>query len=209
MNCPACGSSLREEARMCLECGEVVRARLSASARLVPAAVAGVPGWIALDGAEPEPIQIGAGRVPRFFAYALDSIILGILVVPLYLAISGQSLDIRLSQNGTYSVDWLAWAVVWAIQAVYWVVLTASSLQGTLGKKMAGLRVVSGTSFDRITLPQSITRFAVQLVFLGVALPLACLVVPLAPIPIAIALVIIVGGGSSPWDAVAGTRVIE
>ncbi len=209
MTCPACGSNLRDEARICLECGEVVRARIAASARLVPDAVAGVPSWIAFNGSEAAPTQIGAGRAPRFFAYALDSIILGLVVVPLYLAISGQSLDVTFRQNGTYTVDWLAWAVVWAIQAVYWTILTASSMQGTLGKKMAGLRVVSGTSFDRITLPQSIIRFAVQLVFLGVALPLAALVVPFAPIPIAIALVIIVGGGSSPWDAVAGTRVIE
>ncbi len=209
MACPNCGSNLREGARVCLECGEVVRAKVEPSARLAPESVAGVPGWIAFEGRAPAEIQIGAGRVPRFFAYLLDSIILGLVVIPVYLAISGQSLDLVMKPDGTFEISWPAWIAVWAIQAAYWVVLTSSKLQGTLGKKMVGLRVVAGDSFDPIPLPQSVVRFAVQLVFLGVALPLTLLVVPFAFIAVPIALAIIVGGGSSPWDSVAGTRVIE
>lgn len=209
MTCPNCGSKLRDEARVCLECGEVVRAKVAASARLAPESVAGVPGWMAFEGRKPAEVQIGAGRVPRFFAYALDSVILGMVIIPVYLALSGQTLELILRPDGTFDLNWPAWAAVWAIQAAYWVVLTSSKLQGTLGKKMVGLRVVSGDSFDPVGLPQSIIRFGVQLLFLGIALPLTVLVVPFAIVAVPIALVIIVGGGSSPWDSVAGTRVIE
>src|SRR5690606_17055039 len=98
----------------------------------------------AFEDRTPTQIQIGAGRLSRFFAYALDSIFLGLLVVPVYLAISGQSLDLVLNPDGTLTISWPAWIAVWAIQAAYWVVLTSSNLQGTPGKKMVGLRVVSG-----------------------------------------------------------------
>jgi len=67
MNCPACGSNLRDEARACLACGELIRRNVTPTDRLEAAPV-GVPTWFAFEGRNPEETLYGAGRLARILA---------------------------------------------------------------------------------------------------------------------------------------------
>lgn len=221
MTCPSCGSNLRDGARMCLECGEVIRAKVASGERLVAAPVAGVPSWMALDGQAAQGVDMAAGRAPRFFAFALDAMIVGMVLVPLYLMFSGQFITTSGSENGKIEVDIPAWIGVWVIQAMYAIVLPTTKMQATPGKKLVGLRIVDGSG-QPPNIAQSAIRAVTQALFFG-GIPLLALgmllgagVFPhlliylvLLPITVPIALIVLVGGGSSPWDAVAGTRVLE
>lgn len=221
MTCPNCGSNVRDGARMCLECGEVLRARVATGDRLVAAPVAGVPSWIAFDGETARSVDMPAGRAPRFFAYGLDCIIVGMVLVPLYLMLSREFITTSGTGDGRIDVDIPAWIGIWVVQALYAIVFPATSLQATPGKKLVGLRIVNAYG-DRPAIGQTAVRAVVQALFFG-GIPLLALgmllgagVFPhllvlalLLPITIPIALIVIVGGGSSPWDAVAGTRVLE
>lgn len=222
MTCPNCGSNMRDGARICLECGEVVRAKVAPGSAVVADRIAGVPSWIALETEKARSIDMGAGRAPRFFAYALDCIILGMVIVPAYLFLTGGSLDATVSRDGSVDLNVRAWIGAWIIQALYAIVLPASELQATPGKKMVGLRIVNASTGQRANIGQTTIRAVAQALFLG-GLPLVAFgmiagsaVFPqlailslLLPITIPAALIILVGGGSSPWDAVAGTRVLE
>jgi len=206
---------------MCLECGEVIRARVASGERLVAAPIAGVPSWMALEGQVATGVDMPAGRAPRFFAYALDCIIVGMVLVPLYLMFSGELIATSGSENGKIDVDIPAWIGVWVIQALYAIVFPASKLGATPGKKLVGLRIVDASG-ERPNIGQSAVRAVAQALFFG-GIPLLALgmllgagILPhllvlaiLFPITMPIALFILVGGGSSPWDAVAGTRVLE
>lgn len=221
MTCPCCGSNFRDDARMCLECGEVIRARVASGERLVAAPVAGVPSWMALEAQAATGIDMPAGRAPRFFAYALDCIIVGMVLVPIYLMFSGEGIATPGTNGGTFDVDIPAWIGVWVIQALYAIVFPASKLQGTPGKKLVGLRIVDARG-EPPNIGQSAVRAIAQALFFGGipllafgmllgagAFPHLLVLAILLPITIPIALFILVGGGSSPWDAVAGTRVLE
>jgi uncharacterized RDD family membrane protein YckC len=206
--CPSCGSNMRDDARVCLGCGEIVRPKLQGERPLVAERVAGVPGWIALDGAVPKPVALGAGRLPRLLAYLVDSAVVGVGTVPLYLALSGTSPGSLFPESGFATIHWWAWAAIWAMQALYFVLFPASRFQATPGKMLFGMCIRS-TDGDQVNIVQALVRFAVQALFIGVLMPLAATVALFGPIAVGIALVILVGGGSSPWDAVAGTKVVE
>ena len=221
MDCPGCGAKVREEARACLECGEIVRAKVAPGAAMAVERVAGVPFWLAFDGERDESAPLPAGRVPRFFAYALDALLLSLVLIPGYLLATGQSVSADFTRGGDVELNLAAWVGAWLLHAAYFIVLPATALQGTVGKKLVGLKVVA-TSGERATLVQTALRAVAQAGFFGgmwiavLAMFLAsgtsmlmALIALLAPLTFPIGLAIIVGGGSSPWDWVAGTKVVE
>ena len=90
MTCPSCGSNLRDDARICLSCGEMVRAKVAPAERM-QTAPAGVPSWIALDAqANGRPVSYPASRLQRIVAAGVDAVVIAIPLVLLGLA-SGQS----------------------------------------------------------------------------------------------------------------------
>lgn len=205
MNCPACGSSLREDARICLSCGEVVRAKVAPADRL-QTAPAGVPSWIAFDApVGQQPLSYPASRLQRIFAAAADSFVLGLATFLLATALGRSS--VAVSETGEWTVDWPFLVAVLAVNAAYMIVFPATRWQGTPGKKLLGLRIVD-LEHRPISLPQSIGRWACQQTIFLVVIPLAMMVALLGCIAVPIAILILCGDGRSPWDRMAGTMVV-
>lgn len=206
MECSACGSSMRNEARVCLACGEIVRKKVAASDRLT-AVPAGVPHWIAFDAPPAgQALFYPASRIQRTFAVLVDVVILG-LVGYLFGAATGGE-PARLNANGTVSYDlWLLIPLL-AFNALYAIVFPATAWQGTPGKKLIGLRIVT-PEHEQISIFQSTARWGCQLVCFGVVFPLAAMVALVGCIAVPIAFLILMGNGRSPWDAMAGTQVVD
>ena len=204
MNCPACGSNVREDARVCLACGEVLRAKVARAERL-EVAPAGVPGWAAF---EPRPAthqaSYPASRLQRIMAALVDAAILAVPAFALA-AVTGHG-PWRGSLSGGIEIDWLWSAILMALNAGYFIGFPASSWQGTPGKRFLGLRIVT-LEGEPITLVQSVGRWASQQVVFGVFIPLAMMVALLGCIAVPVAILILCGDGRSPWDRLAGTMV--
>ena len=215
MNCPACGSNLRDEARACLACGELIRRKVTPSDRL-EAAPAGVPAWFAFEGREPAETLYGAGRLARILAAVVDGIILAI-VVSLITFLAGPTFDADLDSR-EYTIHWPVFIAVTALEAAYYIAFPATRWQGTPGKKLLGLRILDVD--DRpIGVLQSAMRFVFQQLWFWVGLPLALVAVAYSPwaaifrflafIAVAVALWMLCNNGRSPWDYMAGTKVVD
>ena len=213
MECSACGSKLRDEARVCLACGEVIRKKVAASDRL-QVAPAGVPHWIALDTAPRREAVLGAGRPGRGLAFLIDATLLGLLG---WAVVSAFGSNMRVTADGDYSIDWWVALPLLIVQTAYFVVFPATKWQGTPGKRLLSLRIVDMEE-NPITIFQSISRYVLQQVCLWVGVPLAILAVSFSPwaiLPfmavgaVAVALWMLCANGRSPWDWLAGTKVVE
>ncbi|MGH2607673.1 MAG: RDD family protein, partial [Tepidiformaceae bacterium] len=107
-------------------------------------------------------------------------------------------------------INWLLLLLLFIPQAAYYIVFPASRWMATPGKRMLGLRVTDASG-ERLGLIQSTWRFACQAFILWILIPFAIFVVPAGIIAVPIALVIVLAGkhDQSPWDMLAGTRVLE
>ena len=206
MECGECGSSIRDEARVCLSCGEIVRRRVMAADRL-QAVPAGVPHWIAFD--DPRGAEVGfygASRVQRILAGLIDALILGAIAFALSLVVGREAAT--LNSDGTVNFDWVRIVPFVAIGAIYHIAFPASAWQATPGKKFIGLRVTT-LEHERLTLVQAIGRWAALQVCFCIVFPLAAMVAVLGCIAVPLAFLILMGDGRSPWDAMAGTQVVD
>jgi uncharacterized RDD family membrane protein YckC len=197
---------MREEARVCLACGEVVRKKVAVNERLM-AAPAGVPSWIALDvPSEPEELFYPASRIQRIFAVAVDSLLLGLATFAVTRVVGSDAAEI--GDGGKVTFHWGVLIALLAVNAVYLIIFPATKWQGTPGKKLLGIRIVNLEN-EPISLPQSVLRWACQQVIFSVVIPLAMLVALFGFIAVPVARLILCGDGRSPWDAMAGTKVVE
>ncbi|MBK8559651.1 RDD family protein [Candidatus Amarobacter glycogenicus] len=133
MECGECGSSIRDEARVCLSCGEIVRRRVAAADRL-QAIPAGVPHWIAFD--DPRGAEVGfygASRVQRILAGLIDALILGAIAFALSFVVGREAAT--LNSDGTVTFDCARIVPFVALGAIYHIAFPASAWQATPGKK--------------------------------------------------------------------------
>ncbi len=206
MECSGRGSTMRDDARVCLSCGEIVRAKVAPGDRLT-AAPAGVPAWIAFDAPrQVEPFSYPASRLQRIFAVLIDTVVLGVAGL-LVAALLGEQ-TATVSGTGGVSVHWSVLLPLLAMNAAYTIIFPATRWQGTPGKRLLGLRIVN-LEHEPISLPQSIGRWACQQVIFGLVIPLAMMVALLGCIAVPIAILILCGDGRSPWDRMAGTMVVD
>lgn len=206
MDCSGCGSAMRDDARVCLSCGEVVRRKIAPADRL-QAVPAGVPHWIALDPPrEAETLYYGASRLQRLLAALVDGLILG--AVGLLLSILMGGLGATLNDDGTVTFQWARLVVPLLVGAAYFMVFPVTSWQGTPGKKFIGLRIVT-LEHEPITLLQSVGRWGAMQVCFGIVFPLAAMVALIGCVAVPVAFLILMGNGRSPWDAMAGTKVVD
>lgn len=216
MECPACGSSMRDDQRICLACGEMVKKRVAASDRL-QAAPAGVPHWIAFEGRTPDqPSVYGAGRPGRLLALIIDLVILGAAAFAISLVAGAQT--VTLVPEAVPALDWWVLGPLLAVQTAYYVVFPASKWQATPGKRLLGMRIVNMDN-EPISIFQSVMRFLFQQAWLFVGVPLTLIGVSHSPwaailpfaavIATAVAFWMLCANGRSPWDWMAGTRVVD
>lgn len=215
MRCKACGSNLRDGARICLACGEMVKGKVAAGDRL-EAAPAGVPSWIALKAPANAEVSFGAGRLQRLLAYVADSLILGGAGWLLALPFGG--LDVAVTSEGRVEgVDLRLLVPLLVVQCGYFILFAASQWQGTPGKRLMGLRITT-LEDGPLTIFSSVGRFLYQQLWLLVGFPLTLYAVSFSPwaifpfvacIATAVAVWILCGNGRSPWDWMAGTKVVE
>jgi uncharacterized RDD family membrane protein YckC len=210
MECGGCGSVLRNDARICLSCGEMVRKRVAPGDRL-EAVPAGVPHWIAFDPKEDAASSdLPASRTSRVLAFVVDSLILGGFGA---LASIQFATDDRHSYEANGVEVWASgvplWLMVslWALGLVYAVGFPASKVQGTPGKKLLGLRITN-LEGERINFFQSFMRYLGQAVFFGIMVPLM-LIVGVFCLALPVAILFLMGDGRSPWDYIAGTKVVD
>ena len=208
MECPACGSSMRDDQRICLACGELVKRRVAADDRL-QAVPAGVPAWIAFDAtvATPSGAYLGASRLQRIFAALIDGAILSAVSFAIVALIGGEV--VSTNDEGLVSeFDWMRIALLTAVGAAYSVVFPLTSWRGTPGKKVLGLEILSMDN-EPLTFLQSFGRWLAFQVCFCVVLPLVAFIAVFGIIAVPIAFLFLMGDGRSPWDAMAGTRVVS
>lgn len=214
MECPACGSNMRDEARVCLACGEVVRKKVAATDRL-EVAPAGVPYWIALESSRQPEVAVGAGRPGRALAFLVDATILGLIGWAVVAAFGETSMSV--SPSGEYNIDWVVAAPLFVLQTAYFVVFPATKWQATPGKRLVGLTIVD-LDARPITVVQSIARYGLQQGWLLIGVPLTIFGVSFSPwalfpfvavIAVAVAFWMLCTNGRSPWDWMARTKVVE
>jgi uncharacterized RDD family membrane protein YckC len=206
---------MRDDQRICLQCGELVQRRVAAAERL-EAVPAGVPSFFAFEGRPPAEVTFGAGRPQRLLAFIIDALIVAGAGWVASLPFGGQAVTI--SDEGVVEgfEIWL-FLPTFIFQCAYYILFAASAWQATPGKRVLGMKITS-VDEGRITIIRSVVRFASQQVSLVVAVPLAMFVSdwsPWALVPFAsllavpIALWILCDNGRSPWDWAAGTKVVD
>lgn len=215
MQCPACGSSLRDGARVCLSCGEVLRHELPSSDRL-QVAPAGVPAWIALEKPPSGGVDYAAGRLQRLLAFIADSLLVGSAAWLAATPFGGR--DIPLSREGVDRMSLWGVLPLVVLHAAYFILFAASGWQATPGKRLMGMRIRT-VDDGPITIFTSVARFLYQQAWLVVGFPLTLFAVSFSPwaglLPFlacgatALAIWMLCADGRSPWDWMAGTRVVE
>ena len=207
MTCIACGSTLRDGARACLSCGEIVRASPAASTRPSDPRALGLPAWFGLEERARRPAVIRTGRLPRLMAALVDVIIYSVATAAIDLAFFRDRLQVS-ATNPDFEPDWLLWGVSITLAFVYLVGFPFTPLRGTPGKWMFGLHVVESDGAP-LTLDLAFKRSLWQMVFLVIIFPLAAIFALFGVIAVAIAFIILIGDGGSPWDSLAGTCVVD
>jgi uncharacterized RDD family membrane protein YckC len=158
-----------------------------------------------------------ASRIPRFIAWVIDCILIGSVSWATTL-VTGPMFEVR-TRDGVAAwpeveANSLALAVAGVIQAAYFIVFPATKWQATPGKKFLALRVTDANG-DGIGLIQSAWRYVCQVFVLGIFIPIAMIASgvlgPYGPVPVLVALVLVLNANNkqSPWDMLAGTRVLE
>jgi len=110
------------------------------------------------NGSVAAPILSYAGFWIRVVATLIDGFILGI-----GLALLGAVTGLDFFADDPDQISWLAIAVQFVVEWLYEAGLTASPLQGTLGKRSLGLRVVTEQG-ERISFARSTGRFLAKIV---------------------------------------------
>jgi len=140
--CPRCGAALPEAAAFCPSCGAAARPDPGS-----PAIGAGIPF------STPDPVASATrsygGFWRRFWAYALDGIILNVVTLPLGILI-GVPWASLLTDDDRFAAEWLAAylgsvmlfaCLGLALSWLYSALLQSSSRQATLGQMALGLKV--------------------------------------------------------------------
>lgn len=202
---------MRDDQRICLSCGELVKQRVAASERL-QVAPAGVPSWIAFEGAQGRGSAVfPAGRIQRILAALIDAVIVGVIAYALSLVI-GEAVtaegSLAANEQPEITVHWARLIPVAAMGALYYIVFPATRWQGTPGKRLLGLRIVTVEHLP-ISIFQSFARYFCMQVCWLIVFPLAAMVALFGLIAVPVAFLILMGGGRSPWDWMAGTMVVD
>lgn len=215
MECPDCGSNLSESARFCMACGTMVARFVPVTANVMPEA------WVAAHSQKPQrqpklnDRYLGtAARVPRLIAWLIDGMIVtfaGLLYVGL-LGIEIISPDDPFFQGRANSpqINWEPFVPLWIAQAAYYIAFPATPWMGTPGKKLFRLSITDCDG-DRIGIFQSALRYFWQCVILWLIVPIAMIFVPFGIVIVPVTLLIFLAPkyDQSPWDMLAGTRVLE
>jgi uncharacterized RDD family membrane protein YckC len=221
MTCPDCGEDIRDGARFCMNCGNMVGPAATVAVNVMPGR------WTAAHGDRParkpdlSDRYLGtAARVPRFIAWLIDQAIVG-LAAFVYVGIFGIELisaddPFFRGQASSPDINWAPFVPIWLAQGAYFVIFPATPWMGTPGKRMLTLRVTDASG-DRINIFQSAWRYWWQSLILYVILPFATVVL-LAVLPVGLGLIVVPAAliavlatknEQSPWDMLAGTRVLE
>ncbi|MBK9545223.1 MAG: RDD family protein [Dehalococcoidia bacterium] len=147
------------------------------------------------------PLASSASWLPSSIA-----LILGAIAFALSFVVGREAAT--LNSDGTVTFDWVRIVPFVAIGAIYHIAFPASAWQATPGKKFIGLRVTT-LEHERLTLVQAIGRWAALQVCFCIVFPLAAMVAVLGCIAVPLAFLILMGDGRSPWDAMAGTQVVD
>jgi uncharacterized RDD family membrane protein YckC len=201
---------MRDDQRVCLQCGEMVTKRVAAEDRL-QAVPAGVPAWIAFDATAKPAVDLPASRLSRVIAATVDGAIFAVLA-SVGFALFASEPDYSFDATTRVSFADLGvpvWLVVslWLSQMLYHVVFPVTAWRGTPGKKLLGIRI-TGLDGERMNIFQSFMRHLCQSVFWWMLVPLMMLV-GVAVFAVPIAVLWLMGDGRSPWDSMAGTRVVD
>ena len=178
MFCSRCGTSLPEGTTFCSSCGAPVSNLSSAPVAGVPAAPAGAyppaagfatpPGAVAMPYIPPVPY---AGFWLRAVAYLIDGLIMGVVAVPIIIALAvltGASAAIQSlsSDNAEQALAGASFGIFLFVLVVvllggiwlYYALTESSAWQGTLGKKALGL-IVTDLDGRRVTFARATGRF--------------------------------------------------
>ena len=210
MECPSCGSGMREDQRICLECGEMVKKRVAPGDR-VQAVPAGVPNWIAFDPGAQRGVDLPASRLSRVIAAAVDGLLLSVAgTIAFALFATEPNYEFDATKGPSFSdlgiPVWLLASVLVA-HVCYHVVFPVTRWQGTPGKKLLGLRI-TGLDGEGINIFQSFMRHLGFSVFWWICVPLM-LFIGVLVLAVPVAVLWLMGDGRSPWDSMAGTRVVD
>lgn len=217
MECPDCGSTLRDDARFCMDCGAMLVAPVKLTKVVTqPTTWEGSDLHGAMARWTPTEYLGSASRIPRFVAWIIDCLITGVANTALMTATGSDLITIDTDTGYWPQIDVNTWLLVAmsAVSAAYFIVFPATKWQATPGKKFLALRVTDANG-DRIGLIQSAWRYACQVFVLGIFIPIAMIASgmfgPYGPIPVLLALIFVLNANNkqSPWDMLAGTRVLE
>ena len=174
MFCSKCGATVADGTTFCQACGNPVSAAPMASAppAVPPAVVSGMASYAATTPMARRPVSY-AGFWLRFVAYLIDAVVIWIVCLPLFL-ILGSVLGVSMAgiaQNpngemlgggamaGFALFELLIVAGVW----LYFAMMETSAWQGTIGKKVLGLRVTD-LDGNRIGFARATGRYFAKLV---------------------------------------------
>jgi uncharacterized RDD family membrane protein YckC len=153
MICSKCGAAVAEGVAFCPACGQPV----------------GAVGYPAATGAIPPPLPRVqyAGFWLRFVAYVIDIVVIWIVAIPIYLLL-GAAFGLSMSSiardpNGMLLGSSLGSLVLFEGCAIlglwlYFAIMESSAWQGTVGKKILGLRVTD-LGGNRISFGRATGRF--------------------------------------------------
>lgn len=170
--CSRCGTPNNAAAAYCLKCGSPMAPAPSSTPTLVSvaplaqAAAAPVVAYAPTAGIRPR----YGGFWIRFLAFLLDSVILSVVWVPLFLIFLLPSLVKTISQVNRdepppaefFAAIFLMIPLFFAIAWLYEAWTTSSSWQGTVGKKVLRLKVTDEAG-NRISFGRSTGRFFAKL----------------------------------------------
>jgi uncharacterized RDD family membrane protein YckC len=207
MTCTSCGANLRDDARICLNCGEIMRVASSEPAVAVDARSLGIPVWLGPGQSRDSGSSIRSGRFPRLMAAFIDLVIINVISAPVFLLFFGDRVEAA-ARSGSFEPDWTLWAVNIGLIALYLVIFPLTPLRGTPGKRLLGMRVVDSEG-QPLDFGLAFMRSFWQIFFLTIAFPLAAIFALFGVVAVIIAFVFLIGDGGSPWDSIAGTRVVD
>ncbi len=217
MECPECRAPVREGHNFCMQCGALVGRLHAVAQNVMP------ERWTAAHTARPlkkpelaDEYLGSASRIPRLIAWILDGMIIG---TPLSLLMAVLGLELITLEDP----EWVGGPprlhlnigvllLTASLQAAYYIVFPTTHWMGTPGKRIMTLRITDASG-DRIGLVQSAWRYFCQAAILYVLVPFAMLTMPygigLIAVPIGLFYVLAAHHEQSPWDMLAGTRVLE
>jgi uncharacterized RDD family membrane protein YckC len=217
MECPECEAPVRDGGRFCMSCGALLARMQPVTAMVMP------ERWVAAHTDRPQKQPTlhdhylgSASRIPRVIAWIIDSVIVGgaAFLLTAVLGLEIISADDPYFSGETYypDINYGVLIPLTLLQAGYFIIFPATHWMATPGKRMFALRVTDASG-DRIGLVQSTWRYACQWFVLGVICPIALVLVPfglgLIAVPVALWMVLASNHEQSPWDMLAGTRVLE